>query len=122
MCPKLHSLKFDMPHDYFHKKKFLSLNPSQGAEGVCKNRICDCMVTRGDLRLQDNAPAYTSQVAITAATESGFEILLNPPYSPNIAPFEIYLFPKLKSHLRGTQYGSNEGVIEEVNEYLGDCG
>ena len=27
---------------------------------------------------------------------------------------------KLKSHHCGTQYGSNEGVIEAVNEYLGD--
>ena len=26
---------------------------------------------------------------------------------------------KMKSHLRGTQYGSNEGIIEAVNKYLG---
>ena len=26
----------------------------------------------------------------------------------------------MKSNLRGTQYGSNEGVIEAVNEYLAD--
>ena len=32
----------------------------------------------------------------------------------------FYLFPKLKSHLRGTQYGSNEGLIDAVNQYLGD--
>ena len=31
-----------------------------------------------------------------------------------------YMFPKLKSPLRGTQYGSNEGVKVTVNEYLGD--
>ena len=37
-----------------------------------------------------------------------------------MAPSDFYLFPKLKSHLRGTQYGSDEGVIEAVNEYLGD--
>ena len=37
-----------------------------------------------------------------------------------MAPSDFYPFPKLKSHLRGTQYGSNEGVIEAVNEYLGD--
>ena len=37
-----------------------------------------------------------------------------------MAPSDFYLFPKLKSHLRGTQYGSNEGVIETVNEYLED--
>ena len=37
-----------------------------------------------------------------------------------MAPFDFYLFPKLKSHRSGTQYGSNEGVIEAVNVYLGD--
>ena len=57
---------------------------------------------------------------MTAATECGFEILSHPPYSLDTAPSDFYLFPKLKSHLRGTQYGSNEGVIEAVNEYLGD--
>ena len=31
------------------------------------------------LLLQDNAPAHTSQVAMTAATECGFEILPHPP-------------------------------------------
>ena len=55
---------------------------------------------------------------MTAATECGFEILPHPPYSPDMALSHIYLFPKLKSHLRGTQYGSNEGVREAVNEYL----
>ena len=48
------------------------------------------------------------------------EILPHPPYSPDMAPSDFYLFPKLKSHLHGSQYGSNEGVIEAVNEYLGD--
>ena len=37
-----------------------------------------------------------------------------------MAPSDYYMFQKLKSHLRGTQYGSNEGVIYAVNEYLGD--
>ena len=37
-----------------------------------------------------------------------------------MAPSDFYLFPKLKSHLCGRQYGSNEGVIEEVHEYLRD--
>ena len=76
--------------------------------------------THGDPLLQDNVPALTSQVAMTAATECEIKILPHPPYSPNMVPSDLYLFPKLKSHLRGTQYGSNEGVIEAVNKYLGD--
>ena len=77
-------------------------------------------LTRGVLLLQDNALAHTSQFAMSAAIECGFEILSHPPYSPDIAPSDFYLFPKLKSQLRCTQYGSNEGAIEAVNEYLGD--
>ena len=41
-------------------------------------------LTCGVLLLQDNAPAHTSQVAMTAATECGFEILPHPPYSPDM--------------------------------------
>ena len=59
-----------------------------------------------------------SQVAITSATEVEFEILPHPQYSPDMAPYDFCLFPKLKSHLSGTKYGSNEGVIEVVNEYV----
>ena len=77
-------------------------------------------LTRGILLMQDNAPAQTSHVAVTAMTECGFEIFPHPPYSRDIAPYDFYLFPKLKFHLRGTQYGSNEGIIGAVNEYLGE--
>ena len=56
----------------------------------------------GVLLLHDNTPAHTSQVAMTAVTECGFEIILHPQYSPDMAPCDFYLFPKLKSHLRGT--------------------
>ena len=77
-------------------------------------------LSRGVLFLQNNAPAHTSQVVMTAATECGFEILPHPPYSLDMAPSDFYLFQNQKSHLGGTQYESNEGVIEAVNDYLGD--
>ena len=57
---------------------------------------------------------------MTAATECGFEVLPGSPYSPDNTPSDFYLFPKLKSNLRGTQFGSNECVIAAVNEYLED--
>ena len=57
---------------------------------------------------------------MTAATECGFKTLPHLPYSSDMAPSDFYLFPKLKYHYRGTQNSSNEGVLEAVNEYLGD--
>ena len=77
-------------------------------------------LTRSVLLLQDNAPAHKSLVAMTAATECGFEVLPHPPYSPDMASSDFYMFPKLKSNPRGTQFGSNEGVIAAMNEYLED--
>ena len=65
--------------------------------------------------LQDNAPAHTSQVAIISATECGCELLPHAPYYTDMASSDFYLFPKLKSYLRGSHYGSNEGLIEAVN-------
>ena len=50
---------------------------------------------------------------------AGFEILPHSQYSPEIAPSDFYMFPKRKSHLHGTQYCRNEGVIEAVKENLG---
>ena len=43
-------------------------------------------LTRGVLLLQDNATVHTSQVAMTAVTEFGFEILPHQPYSLDMAP------------------------------------
>ena len=61
-----------------------------------------------------------SQVAMTAATKCGLKILLHPSqYSPYMAPSDLYVFPKLKFHLLGTQYRINEGIKETVNESLG---
>ena len=77
-------------------------------------------MTRGVLLLQDNVPAHTSQVAIAAATECGFEVFPHPPYSPELAPSDFYLFPKRKINLRGGNFGSNESVIDAVNDYMGD--
>ena len=64
----------------------------------CNTRKLTC----GVLLLQDNAPAHTSQVVMTAATECGFEILDHPPYLPDMAPTDFYLFYNLEFHLCGT--------------------
>ena len=77
-------------------------------------------LTRGVLLLQDNAPAHTSQVAMAAVTECCFEALSHPSYSPDLAPSDFHIFPKLKTKLCGRNFGSSEGVIDAVNEGLGN--
>jgi histone-lysine N-methyltransferase SETMAR len=61
-------------------------------------------LTQGVWLLHDNWPAHTSQVAMAAATHFGFEILPHPPFSPDLAPSDFYLFPKLKTKLRDRRF------------------
>jgi histone-lysine N-methyltransferase SETMAR len=57
---------------------------------------------------------------MAAATDCGFEILPNPPYSPDLFPSDFYLFSKLKTKLHCRRFGSNEGVMEAVNKFFED--
>jgi hypothetical protein len=43
-----------------------------------------------------------------------WEILAHPPYSPDLAPPDFHLFLKLKKHLRGLRFQTEEDVQEEV--------
>lgn len=76
------------------------------------------MLTAGVQLLHDNAPAHTSQVAVAAVQTAGFQVLSHPPYSPDIAPTDYFLFAHLKKHLRGRSFDSNEDVIAAVETYL----
>jgi histone-lysine N-methyltransferase SETMAR len=46
--------------------------------------------------LHDNAPVHRSQLGQAAVLECGFEEMLHPPYSPDLAPSDYHLFPNLK--------------------------
>lgn len=77
---------------------------------------------RGKLRAkvlfhQDNAPAHKAEVAMTAIREAGFELVEHPPYSPDLAPSDFYLFPRLKEHLRGKKFEDDSEVMAAVEAF-----
>jgi histone-lysine N-methyltransferase SETMAR len=67
-------------------------------------------LSRGVLLLHDNAPVHTSIVAKAAIEQVGFKELDHPPYSPDLAPSDYYLFSKLKSDLRGKKFKTDDDV------------
>lgn len=67
---------------------------------------------------QDNAPVHTCKVSAAKMAELKFEILPHPPYSPDLAPSDFFLFPNLKKWLGGRRFTSNEDVIEQTNAYF----
>uniref|UniRef100_A0A3B5BAW3 Mos1 transposase HTH domain-containing protein n=1 Tax=Stegastes partitus TaxID=144197 RepID=A0A3B5BAW3_9TELE len=70
----------------------------------------------GVLLLQDFTSVHTAQVE--EAAKCGFELLPHAPYSPDLAPSDFYLFPKLRSHFGGRHFQSDDEVIRAVEEYL----
>ena len=69
------------------------------------------MLTKSPLLLHDNAPAHMARVA----QDIGFRQLSHPPYSPDPAPSDFYLFHYLKKNLHGSRfYDDNE--IKQATE------
>ena len=52
--------------------------------------------------------------------ELKWEILPHPPYSPDLAPSNFFLFPKLKEQIKGTHWSSISDVEHAVKQWLSD--
>lgn len=68
--------------------------------------------------LHDNAPVHTSNRAMSTIANCGFEVLRHPPYSPDLAPSDFYLFNHLKKNLRGQQFASKTELRDSVMQFL----
>lgn len=68
----------------------------------------------------DNAPAHSSMKAMAKLNELNFQLLPHPPYSPDLAPCDFYLFPNLKRYLRGKRFASNDEVQSETEGYFAE--
>ena len=67
---------------------------------------------------QDNAPCHKSMKSMAKLQELGFELLPHPPYSPDLAPSDFFLFSDLKRMLAGKKFCADEEVIEEIEAYF----
>jgi histone-lysine N-methyltransferase SETMAR len=69
---------------------------------------------------RDNAPAHKSVLAMKKLRDLHYELLEHPPYFPDLAPSDFYLFPKLKLFLAGQCFSSNREAISTVEGYFAD--
>ena len=74
-------------------------------------------IRRGVLLQQDNAPVHSSKVAMQSVRDCGFELLPHPPYSPDLAPTDFFLFSKLKKELRGQRYDDDDELMLAVEGF-----
>ena len=61
----------------------------------------------------DNAPSHTPLVLRDHFGKNSTHIVPQPPYSPDLAPRDFWLFPKLKRPLRGHRFDTIEEIQAE---------
>ena len=63
----------------------------------------------------DNAPAHTALSIREFLAKKNIPVLPYPPYSPDLAPCNFYLFSKLKLRLEGRHFGTMENITDELH-------
>lgn len=66
----------------------------------------------------DNARVHTARRTQDLLMKFGWTVIPHAPYSPDIAPSDFHLFPKLKNHLGGQRFSDDDEVKEAVTKYL----
>lgn len=75
---------------------------------------------RGVVFHQDNAKPHTSLKTRQKLQELGWDLLPHPPYSPDLAPSDYYLFRSLQNSLAGKSFTSDDGVKTYLELFFGE--
>jgi histone-lysine N-methyltransferase SETMAR len=67
---------------------------------------------------QDKARHHASAATSDAIARLGLTVLPHPAYSPDLAPSNFHLFPKLKEDLRGQNFSSDKEVEAAVRQWF----
>src|SRR5215469_2121310 len=59
----------------------------------------------------DNAPSHSSHLIQTFLAKHGIPAVRQPPYSPDMAPCDFWLFSKLKTALKGSRFETREEIM-----------
>lgn len=68
--------------------------------------------------LHDNARPHVAKITRHKLLELGWEILPHPPYSPDLAPTDFYLFRSLQNYLNGKQFQNIEDIEENLKLFF----
>lgn len=75
-------------------------------------------LTKGVRLHHDNARPHVSRQTKDLIDKFGWDLVEHAPYSPDLAPSDFHLFPKLKQHLGGQRFETDEELQEAVTKFL----
>ena len=74
--------------------------------------------TQKTLLLHDNASAHKTGAVTQYLVDNGICVLPHPAYSPDLAPCDFWLFPKLKGLMAGHKFSRVQDLAKAVNSVL----
>ena len=66
----------------------------------------------------ENAPSHTALAVMNYLAKRGVPTFSQPPYCPDVAPPDFFLYPRLKHVLKGRYHGSVQAIQEAVTREL----
>lgn len=66
----------------------------------------------------DNAPSHTSHLVQSFLAKHGIPQVQQPPYSPDLAPCDFFLFPRLKKTLKGRRFDDQAAIKKNATAEL----
>jgi hypothetical protein len=66
----------------------------------------------------DNASAHSSHLIQSFLAKHSIPVVRQAPYSPDMAPCNFWLFPKLKRPLKVSRFDSHEDIMRNVTKEL----
>ena len=106
------SLLWTAPNQHYHHCAGVLWTTSTGEPGTAGKRPRRTVVRY----LHDNARPHVAKLTREKLIELGWEVLIHPPYSPDLAPSDYHLFNSLSSHMRGKQFE----ICDQVDAALAD--
>jgi histone-lysine N-methyltransferase SETMAR len=76
------------------------------------------MLTSGVVLLHDNTCLHIAACTQALLEHFNWELFDHPPYSPDLAPSDYYLFYYMKNWLESQRFNSNEELMESVKMWL----
>jgi transposase len=64
----------------------------------------------------DNSPMHKSKAAIQKIASMRVKIAPHPPYSPDLAPSDFFLFVHIKQKIAGQEFLSADDLLEAIRE------
>ena len=95
---------------YFHQLDRLNQSLIQKEPTLIKRKFV--------ILQHDNARPHIAGITIEKLKQFGWEVLPHPPYSPDIAPSDYYLFRSLQNFLNGKKFHNEEALKSNISNFF----